>query len=396
MSFEEEMVVKLRGLPFSATAEEIVEFFEDVEIAGGTEGVLLTVGNDGRPSGEAYVELASQDWIPEAEKKNKEHMGKRYIEVFTVKKSEMEWFKERNFNRDNLTGQDTVVRLRGIPFECTKEDISSFFDGIEICPNGIAMPLDWQGRPSGEAYVQFATKNDQDMAMEKDKEKIGHRYIEIFRSSLEEVRAAMDPGMASGGGGGGGRGRGRGGGPGPRRGYGERPSPYGSRGGRGRFGGGAGGYNDSPPARWGGGGPPSIGGMGSSMGGHIVNARGLPFRATEQDIADFFLPLNPVNINIIYEGGRPSGKAEVEFATHGEALDAMKKDKENMQSRYVELFLKSKPESIGRGGGGYGYNDRSGGYSDNGGYGNGGGYDNGGGYGSGGGYGNGGGYNRRW
>jgi len=38
----------------------------------------------------------------------------------------------------------------------------------------------------------------------------------------------------------------------------------------------------------------------------------------------FFRPIEPVNVRIILEnGGRPSGEADVEFATHEEAVKAM-------------------------------------------------------------------------
>ena len=48
--------------------------------------------------------------------------------------------------------------------------------GLPIVPNGINLPLDAQGRASGEAYVQFTTPEAVDKALEKHKEKIGHRW----------------------------------------------------------------------------------------------------------------------------------------------------------------------------------------------------------------------------
>lgn len=62
---------------------------------------------------------------------------------------------------------------------------------------------------------------------------------------------------------------------------------------------------------------------------------------------EFFRPLNPINIRILYENnGRPSGEADVEFSTHEEAVKAMGKDKANIQHRYIELFLNSSPSPI--------------------------------------------------
>lgn len=43
-------------------------------------GVHLTEVRPGRPSGECFVEVASQEDVEEALKKDKENMGKRYIE----------------------------------------------------------------------------------------------------------------------------------------------------------------------------------------------------------------------------------------------------------------------------------------------------------------------------
>lgn len=43
-------------------------------------GVHLTEVRPGRPSGECFVEVQSQEDVEEALKKDKENMGKRYIE----------------------------------------------------------------------------------------------------------------------------------------------------------------------------------------------------------------------------------------------------------------------------------------------------------------------------
>lgn len=46
----------------------------------GPDGVHMTLSREGRPSGEAYIELVEQDDIAKAEKKHNQHMGRRYIE----------------------------------------------------------------------------------------------------------------------------------------------------------------------------------------------------------------------------------------------------------------------------------------------------------------------------
>lgn len=54
-------------------------------------------------------------------------MGKRYIEVFESKYSEMEWVVKRMTGAESEA--EAVVRLRGLPYGCSKQDIADFFDG---------------------------------------------------------------------------------------------------------------------------------------------------------------------------------------------------------------------------------------------------------------------------
>ncbi|XP_055876218.1 heterogeneous nuclear ribonucleoprotein F-like isoform X2 [Biomphalaria glabrata] len=387
-------VVRLRGLPWSCKADEIQHFLRECNIKNGEKGIHFTFSREGRPSGEAFVELESEEDITNALAQNNEHIGSRYIEVFKVDKSEMDWMIKRA-GADVAGGMaEAVVKLRGLPFGCSKEEIAQFFTGLEIVPNGIMLPEDRQGRSTGEAFVQFASPSIAERALKKDKERIGHRYIEIFKSSMSEANAAggirgsirpLMGGMSS------------------------RPGPYdrGDRYGMGMGMGGMGGYgrgrnrnlkglydddfDDFPFAgmsfgmrnrRGGGGGMGFMRGGGSRMNmdmmdrrgmqpgacyisktGHSVHMRGLPFQALEQDVFDFFSPIQPVRCEFEFGGnGRPTGEANVDFATHQEAVEAMQKHKTNMQHRYIELFLNSEPNIRGGGGGG-GYGNGFGGGS---------------------------------
>merc|ERR1719381_386714 len=91
----------------------------------------------------------------------------------------------------------------------------------------------------------------------------------------------------------------------------------------------------------------------NSKTGHSVHMRGLPFEASEQDVFDFFSPIQPVACRILFsDNGRSTGEADVDFACHQEALEAMKKNKCNMNHRYIELFLNSTQSNRGMNGGG--------------------------------------------
>ncbi|MBN3276624.1 HNRH1 protein, partial [Polyodon spathula] len=380
MSEGEGFVVRVRGLPWSCSVDEVQRFFSDCKIANDTTAIHFTYTREGRPSGEAFVELETEEDLKIAVKKDRETMGHRYVEVFRSNNVEMDWVLKHTGPNSPESEGDGLVRLRGLPFGCSKEEIVQFFSGLEIVPNGITLPVDFQGRSTGEAFVQFASQDIAEKALKKHKERIGHRYIEIFKSSRSEVRTHYEP---------------------PRKPMGmQRPGPYDRPGGgrgynmgrggsfdrmrRGGYGGGFGyvgcifcflssmpfvmlgsrlqvlpsygsyddyngysdGYGFGSDQRFGRGVSDGRYGDGTSSfqstTGHCVHMRGLPYRATETDIYNFFSPLNPVRVHIeIGPDGRVTGEADVEFATHEDAVAAMSKDKANMQHRYVELFLNS-------------------------------------------------------
>jgi len=55
------------------------------------------------------------------------------LSVFRAKKSEMDWALKKSGNTvEDLNNGDNVVRLRGLPYEATKQDIVSFFDGKSL------------------------------------------------------------------------------------------------------------------------------------------------------------------------------------------------------------------------------------------------------------------------
>lgn len=59
-------------------------------------------------------------------------------------------------------------------------------------PNGVTFACDPKGKITEEIFVQFASRVSE-KALEKYRERIGHRYIEVVKSSQEEARSYSDP-----------------------------------------------------------------------------------------------------------------------------------------------------------------------------------------------------------
>ena len=77
-----------------------------------------------------------------------------------------------------------MIHMRGLPFEATVSDVYQFFAPLN--PVEVRLTYEESGRPKGECDVDFATHADCEAAMSKDKQNMGHRYIELFLKSTTE------------------------------------------------------------------------------------------------------------------------------------------------------------------------------------------------------------------
>mmetsp|Transcript_24817 Transcript_24817/g.58274 ORF Transcript_24817/g.58274 Transcript_24817/m.58274 type:complete len:316 (-) Transcript_24817:417-1364(-) len=83
------------------------------------------------------------------------------------------------------------LRMRGLPFSSTKEDIFHFFEGYNPVQESIVLTYRNDGRATGEAYVGFASPDDSKRAMELHRRMMGSRYIELFISNKDEQGRAL-------------------------------------------------------------------------------------------------------------------------------------------------------------------------------------------------------------
>ncbi|XP_052187287.1 uncharacterized protein LOC127798043 isoform X2 [Diospyros lotus] len=193
-----------------------------------------------------------------------------------------------------------VVRLRGLPFDCTEADIADFFRGLDIVD---VLFVRKNSKFTGEAFCVLAYPLQIDFALQRNRQNIGRRYVEVFRSTRQEYYKAITNEVSDLRGGS------------PHRSVSRAKS-----------------FDD---------------GKDSAEHTGVLRLRGLPFSAGKDDIVDFFkdfeLSVDLVHITSNSEGRR-TGEAFVEFASAEDSKAAMAKDRMTLGNRYIELFPSSHEE----------------------------------------------------
>lgn len=200
-------VVRLRGLPFNCDDLDILKFFVGLDIVD-----CLLVNKNGRFSGEAFVVFSSPMQAEFALQRDRQNMGRRYIEVFRCNKHDYyqavaaevspggsfheggDYYhsapprpKKISEGKDQMDYTE-VLKLRGLPYSVSKSEIVEFF-GHEFCLNeeSVHIVSRSDGKATGEAYVEFTSVEMAKKAMCKDKMTIGSRYVELFPSTHDEA-----------------------------------------------------------------------------------------------------------------------------------------------------------------------------------------------------------------
>ncbi|DBB18504.1 TPA: hypothetical protein ACH3X3_000145 [Trebouxia sp. C0006] len=134
-------VIKVKSLPYDACQLDVLMFFDGFKMR--PNGVQLVIQGNNKPSGE-------------------------------VPRSEMQAALALRF------GGDGIVKMKGLPFKATADDVIKFFAGYRVRPDGIHFVMHADGRPSGMAFVEFDCPQEAMRALSKDREQFGVAYGERF------------------------------------------------------------------------------------------------------------------------------------------------------------------------------------------------------------------------
>lgn len=196
-------VVKLKGLPYSATEADVVAFFGGFLEEASRVHILLSP--DGRASGEAYAEFESLRRARDAIARfDRRELGGRWIDLTETCRGELYSAQHASANALRRTERTSteddpllsgiaglgIVRVRGLLYEATRADVARFFaDYKGVNEASIFMaPRLGDGRPSGEAFVCFATPEEAAHARDdKNGKELGGRWLELSIATAAEL-----------------------------------------------------------------------------------------------------------------------------------------------------------------------------------------------------------------
>ena len=72
-----------------------------------------------------------------------------------------------------------TLRMRGIPFRSTVDDVLRFFAGFQVMPGGVVLGQR-DGRATGDCFVTFTSAAEAQRALVMNNKHMGTRYVELF------------------------------------------------------------------------------------------------------------------------------------------------------------------------------------------------------------------------
>ena len=225
-------IVELKGLPINVQVIDIQSFFRPIGILLNRDQIKLSLDERGQfqEHGVAHIILFNEADFQSSLHLNGRYIGPNRIEVvaiiennggtllnspLTSSAKNFELLNQMNYistNQlspnfssstviidNNLVGRDSYVRraklypifMKGIPYSsCNQQEVAKFFEPIQLFK--IIIQQERNGRASGNAYIILDSRENFDLAMKRNNNYMGPRYIELFAVRMEEVERYME------------------------------------------------------------------------------------------------------------------------------------------------------------------------------------------------------------
>ena len=192
---QRDFVLYMKGLPFNQCSErDVLTFFEGINVSD----IVIETDNRGKITGNAYAEFSNVRDYETALALNMKHMGRRYIELIpSNKKGLLDARRPTNLpNQTSIANNDLIkttfcVNITNLPPTFINRDLTSYFIQHGAQPYAIHIMLKPSGLNAGEAYVEFASINDQYIALGRNGDFIANHRISIKPVAYEQMRCII-------------------------------------------------------------------------------------------------------------------------------------------------------------------------------------------------------------
>lgn len=149
--YDSTYLIDVKGIPWTATKWEIIEFFKDLNILNGTDGIHFKL--DSHYNNDAFIQLSAfTDYHTALQQKiryignsavkstvlpiqfvfeSKIFFKKKTTTKFTVKGANVDDFMNL-VNNPAYPSDQRLLRLKELPLESTEKDIRRYFSGLSL------------------------------------------------------------------------------------------------------------------------------------------------------------------------------------------------------------------------------------------------------------------------
>lgn len=207
-------IVELRGLPINVQTVDFQTFFRPVGVLIDRDQIKLSLDAQKMFHGIAHIFFNNEQDLEKALLLNGRSIRDFQIEVLPVVQNSpllntpsitypnlipnnnLDLIAQLNFNNDLLTNRsgDSFSRrktfypvfMKGIPYDaCTPPEVAKFFEPIPVFE--VIVIQERSGRPTGNAYIIFDSKETFELGMMRNTKYMGKRYIELFAIQMDEI-----------------------------------------------------------------------------------------------------------------------------------------------------------------------------------------------------------------
>lgn len=163
---QDQVAVKIRGLPYQVRYEEIADFFRDFRYI--EKSAILGVGGDGRKNGFGSILFEDHEEANGAAKKlDGLYVGERYVELSVISYGDYLKFNGPSgsgFNSGQTIklsmyvgpdNQERALVMRGLPYKIQIPEVATFFKDHGTIEESKIFIEEFNGKRTGSALVIF-------------------------------------------------------------------------------------------------------------------------------------------------------------------------------------------------------------------------------------------------